>query len=109
MDKLKREIVYKKQDTPESKKETVESNPSEVDLLQINNLIVTKSRKIIEWIKSHPAIKWSVICDEAGINKSNFCKALKADNPKLKAENIIKLEKQLKKYGYESYDTKTNG
>ena len=102
MDKLKREIVYKKQEVSEPRQDSVEPKANEVDLLQINNLLVSKSRNIVEWIKSHPAIKWSVICDGAGINKSNFCKALKSDTPKLKAEHIIKLEKELKSYGYNS-------
>ncbi len=99
--KINRQIGYIKE------KEVVEikdSNDNELGQIKIDDLpeiIKTKSKKITSWIKSHPAIKWSLICKNVGIDKGNFQKVLKSESPSIKIENIVKLEKELKKYGYE--------
>lgn len=98
--KINRQIGYVKE---KEVIETIQSNSNELGQIKIEDLpeiIKTKSKKITDWIKSHPAIKWSLICKNVGIDKGNFQKVLKSDSPSIKIENIIKLEKELKKYGY---------
>ena len=99
--KLNRQIGYIK---PKESNETTLAEPKKIDEIKIDdlpNLIKLKSKRITNWINSHPAIKWSVICKNVGIDKGNFQKTLKSENPSIKIENIVKLEKELKKYGYE--------
>lgn len=99
--KLNRQIGYIKP------KESDETRPielpkfDETKIDELPNLIKLKSKSITSWINSHPAIKWTLICKNLGIDKGNFHKILKSENPSIKIENIIKLEKELKKYGYE--------
>ena len=95
--KLNRQIGYTK--GSEDRIEAILNEPTIIE--EIPNFIKLKSQKITSWIKSHPAIKWSFICKIVGIDKGNFQKILKSENPSIKIENIIKLEKELKKYGYE--------
>jgi hypothetical protein len=96
---MSREIMYKNPELTKSpeKTETQES----LRLEDLYKLVEVKSKKIVNWIKSHPAIKWSLICKSAGIDKGNFQRTLKSEKPKIKIEHIIKLEKELKQYGYE--------
>jgi len=99
--KLNRQIGYVK---PELKSDTISvenKKSNEINIDDILGIAKNKSKKIVLWIKSHPAIKWSVICKNVGIDKGNFQKILKSEDPSIKIENIIKLEKELKKYGYE--------
>ena len=56
--------------------------------------------KLISWINSHPEFKWSAMCLKIGLDKSNFKRVLDAENPILKADQISKIEKFLKDYGY---------
>jgi len=62
--------------------------------------IVNQSLKIVEWIKSHPLFKWGTMCKVVGIDKSNFSRTLQEENPKIKADVIVKMESILKEYGY---------
>jgi hypothetical protein len=99
--KLNRQIGYVKQNGNDEIKSIELTKSNEIKIDELPNLIKLKSKKIIGWINSHPAIKWSLICKDVGIDKGNFHKILKSENPSIKIENIIKLEKELKKYGYE--------
>lgn len=96
--KLNRQIGYVKEELTKNSKE---GNVSQIEISEIPNLIKVKSKKITDWIKSRPAIKWTIICEMVNIDKGNFHRILKSENPKIKIEDIIKLEKELKKYGYE--------
>ena len=96
--KLNRQIGYVKE---ELKKDLKGEGISKIEINEIPNLIKVKSKKITDWIKSHPAIKWTIICEMVNIDKGNFHRILKSENPKIKIEDIIKLEKELKQYGYE--------
>jgi hypothetical protein len=99
--RLNRQIGYIKPKESLDLKISQEVKFEEITVSEIPDLIKLKSKKITSWIKSHPAIKWSFICKSVGIDKGNFQKILKSDSPIIKIENIIKLEKELKKYGYE--------
>lgn len=99
--RLNRQIGYIKPKENIGVKNFEEKKSEQIGIDELPNLIKTKSKKITTWIKSHPAIKWSLICKNIGIDKGNFQKTLKSENPSIKIENIIKLEKELKKYGYE--------
>jgi hypothetical protein len=96
---LKRRIGYIKQDLEIELISKKDSHGLEIEGILLT--IESRSKKITEWINSHPAIKWSVICKNAGIDKGNFQRILKSKNPIIKIENIVKLERELKKYGYE--------
>lgn len=99
--KLNRQIGYVKPKESDEIKAIELPKSNEIKIDELPNLIRLKSKKIVSWINSHPAIKWSLICKNVGIDKGNFHKILKSDKPSIKIENIVKLEKELKKYGYE--------
>ena len=101
MMKLNRQIGYVGSESKIDAKVIQEKKSEQIVIDDIPLLINTKSKKIISWIKSHPAIKWSLICKNVGIDKGNFQRILKSEKPNIKIEHIIKLEKELKKYGYE--------
>lgn len=61
---------------------------------------LSKVKKITEWINSHPEFKWGVMCNKIGIDKGNFQRTLKSEDPKIKIEFIGKIEDFLKEYGY---------
>ena len=102
--RLSRQIGYVKSE--EKIEEKIESNPIQEKTIEnlnpedVSEFIKTRSKKIVNWIVSHPAIKWSIICKNAGIDKGNFQRILKSKNPSIKIDNILKLETELKKYGY---------
>ena len=58
-----------------------------------------RSVMVYKWISDHPMIYLNGVCKLAQIDRANFIKAMKKEK-KLKAEIIIKLIEQLKKYGY---------
>ena len=99
--KLNRQIGYIKQEPDLDMKIMQDKKQDNLVIDDVPDLIKNKSKKITTWINSHPAIKWSLVCKNVGIDKGNFQKILKSENPSIKIENIIKLEKELKKYGYE--------
>ena len=99
--KLNRQIGYIKQEPDLDMKIMQDEKQDNLVIDDVPDLIKNKSKKITTWINSHPAIKWSLVCKNVGIDKGNFQKILKSENPSIKIENIIKLEKELKKYGYE--------
>jgi hypothetical protein len=99
--KLNRQIGYLKAAENDETSLLDQQNLDEVKIDELQNLIKLKSKKITSWINSHPAIKWSLICKDVGIDKGNFHKILKSAIPLIKIENILKLEKELKKYGYQ--------
>ena len=70
------------------------------DILKFKESVYFRSKKIVDWLNANPVIKWSLICKELGIDRANFHKILKSEKPSIKPENIIKLENELKKYGY---------
>lgn len=99
--KLNRQIAYIKTAEDNKPKAQDENQSEQISIDELPGIIKLKSKKITTWIKSHPAIKWTLICKNAGVDKGNFQKVLKSEAPSIKIENIIKLERELKKYGYE--------
>lgn len=59
-----------------------------------------QSKKISEWITTHPEFKWSAMCKKLKIDKGNFQRSTKATPPNIKQEFISKIEKFLSNYGY---------
>jgi len=68
------------------------------ELIAIQN---NKSKKIVKWINSHKKFKWGLMCDEVGMDRGNFQRLLKSDEPTIKVDFIDKIEENLKQYGYE--------
>lgn len=68
--------------------------------LDIVNLRREKSGKIINWIKDRPSFKYSIMCDEVGIDRGNFSRLLRKKNAKITLELIAKIETYISKYGY---------
>jgi len=58
------------------------------------------ARQLIAWIKKHPLFKWAVMCQQIGIDKSNFKRAMLSKEPVIKPEIAAKIEAVLKEYGY---------
>ncbi len=71
-----------------------------VGILEAVSTELGKATKIIKWIIDHPEFKWSVMCSKLGLDKGNFQRTLKSDNPKIKIEFISKIEDFLINYGY---------
>jgi hypothetical protein len=59
-----------------------------------------QSKKVAQWIATHPEFKWSAMCKKLKIDKGNFQRSLKANPPNIKQEYITKIETFLKQYGY---------
>lgn len=59
-----------------------------------------RSKSIVDWIKSHPGFKWSWMCGQLEINKSNFKRLLDAEKPLFKEKTLVSIELLLKLYGY---------
>ena len=99
---LNRKIGYLKTEVVE-KEDIIIPNNVKIENLKtedIENFIYIKSKKIVDWIKDKPAIKWTVICKNSGVEPANFNRALKSGKPKLSLTSISKLESELAKYGY---------
>lgn len=58
-----------------------------------------RSKRIVDWIKSHPGFKWSWMCSQIKIDKSNFKRIIDSKKPMLKSEACDKIELILKLYG----------
>ena len=78
----------------------VESGETKVELDNIPDLIKTKSKKIVSWIDAHKEFKWSAMCRELKIDKSNFQRVLTSEAPEIKISHITAIEAFLKRYGY---------
>lgn len=60
-----------------------------------------RSGAIAEWIKTHPMFAYSTMCKELGLDPGNFYKWVLVKKPaRIKPENVLKIEKILKNYGY---------
>ena len=58
------------------------------------------AQEVISWINSHPMFKYSVMCDEIGIDKARFCRTLQSKNAVIKPEIVAKIEAVIKRYGF---------
>jgi hypothetical protein len=110
MDKPKRQIGYIKPELRDGiKKESFidkitpfveETSGAMVKISHLIHLQNSKSKKIVDWIKNHKKFKWGLMCDEVGMDRGNFQRLLKAEEPTIKVEFIDKIEENLKQYGY---------
>lgn len=106
MERLNRIIGYIKPRGNESiNDEQKEVLPTEKDVESLDidgflKLQKEKSIKIVDWVNSHKKFKWGMMCDEVGVDKANFHRILKSDNPSIRAEYLSKIEGVLKQYGY---------
>jgi len=102
--KLKRVIGFKRNEIkiePKHEKEQVQDIHSiSIDIDAVLSEQLKKSIKITKWINSHPEFKWGVMCNKVGIDKGNFQRTLKTQEPKIKIEFISKIVDFLKNYGY---------
>lgn len=116
MEPLKRKILYVKPKekpsaiisfpsgvlvVPKSDEQTIrklENHPANADLPGR----LEQSKKITDWIATHPEFKWSAMCKKLGIDKGNFQRSIKGKVPNIKQEFIRKIEQFLKDYGYGS-------
>lgn len=55
---------------------------------------------LLDWLDSHKAFKWTVMCKETGIDHGNFGRAMRMRNPSLPIEQIEKATAYMKEYGY---------
>ncbi len=111
--KLNRTIGYKpnksvtvsKSESPKkepSVSETPKENSSEpINVLAIIEAEKAKAKKIVQWINDHKEFKWGGMCTKLKIDRGNFQRVLKSDEPSIKVENIILIEEFLTEYGYD--------
>ena len=114
MEKLKRQIGYvagKNNADPIEEALPIEDNipatlvvenkeKAKFDIPSILQLQASSSKSIAKWIKSHPYFKWTRMCQEIGIDKGYFSRAINSEYPSFKLEEIPAIEKELGNYGY---------
>jgi hypothetical protein len=86
--------------TEEIKESVHQATAAQVNIEQILATQKIKSLKIVKWINGHKKFKWGAMCLELGIDKGNFQRTLKSNEPEIKLEHIHKIEENLKPYGY---------
>jgi len=89
----KKEVV---KETPTVVNDMVESYTT--DTVTISEDV--NSKKIVKWINTHPKFKWGAMCKDLNMDRANFQKTLKATEPKIPVETILKIEQILIPYGY---------
>lgn len=63
--------------------------------------ITARAQAIATWIKDHPYFMYTAMVKDLGMDRGNFYKAVfKRTPPLIKPENVLKIEKVLKNYGY---------
>lgn len=104
MDKtLNRVIGYDKKSesvSPPVKKDNQQQSSSQ-EVPEIKKTVGDESAKIVSWINDHIYFKWSSMCAVVGIDKGNFKRILESEKPVIKDEVVNKIEKILKRYGYD--------
>jgi len=95
-----RPVVEKKQSEPKRDAITEVLAENKVDISDIPKVVKFKSKQIVNWIEGHKEFKWSAMCKELKIDKSNFQRVIKSDTPEIKIDYIPKIENFLKRYGY---------
>jgi hypothetical protein len=58
-----------------------------------------RSKRIVDWIKSHPDYKWAVLCGLINMDKSNFKRIIDSNKPLFKVDALDIMEKRLRMYG----------
>lgn len=94
--KIQRQILY----TKESKSDFIVKDKEFTKIKTLDQSEDERCNRILLWIKSHNKFKWSTMCSEIGLDKGNFQKMLKKDKISIALDYIIKIEKELKKYGF---------
>lgn len=75
--------------------------PKEIELIKNDfKYNLEKEDDIINWINKHDKFKWSKMCLEIGIDKSNFQRMLKSGKINLSNDKIKLIQLKLKEYGY---------
>lgn len=92
---LRKDVVEPKSESPKEEPKTTEP-----DLAIMSEMQKSKSLKITKWINSRKGFKWGVMCTELKIDRGNFQRTLKKEQPIIKAELIPEIEKFLETYGY---------
>lgn len=106
MKRLARTIGYVKPELrkgdlqPEIESPKGEPNNSKPNLLELVEIQKAKSLKIAKWINEHKEFKWGLMCTDLKIDRGNFQRTLKKEQPIIKVELIPEIEKFLKTYGY---------
>lgn len=100
---MKRQIGYipsaKKPILIEKVSEERKDVPKESPIAKVELTEEMRSKKIFEWLSERPLISVNGICEAVKTDTSNFFKAKRLGKP-LKQELLLKLEKELKLYGY---------
>jgi hypothetical protein len=91
-----RQILY----TKESKSDFIVKDKEVTKIKVSEQSEDERCNRILLWIKSHNKFKWSTMCLEIGLDKGNFQKMLKKDKISVALNYIIKIETELKKYGF---------
>lgn len=62
-------------------------------------ILEDRSKRIVDWLKSHPLINKAGLCQAVGFDKGNF-KRICDNGLQFRSDVIVKIEEQLSLYGY---------
>lgn len=97
---LKRQIGYKR---PEPKVATMESPNASANhkkAQEFHPIEPPTGKEVAAWIHAHPLFKWSAMCKDLKIDKSNFSRDINSKDPALKNGVLAKVVSVITKYGF---------